>query len=572
MEPSKTEGRDLFAEAGIQPVQSQARDLFAEAGIQPASGAEKFVNQLPKEIFQRSHPVAQLAIGASKPIAGALQFAGINEPAKFLNRLSERFEEEGQTPLVSQGLDIAGQVVSPIPSKVASVGAKALPQVANYVSTAGRYIPMAAEKIGIPNIVKYGGQGAGAALLTPTTGKEESYADFLGNKATQLAEGFGLGAGLGKAGQMIMNPEVSANLQKLKDMGMKYFTPAQLMGDIPVIGKGMQAAEKAATSIPIAGNLIQSGLQNVNKDFNKAMVNQVLAPMKMKLASGVEAGEDMMRVMNDAISNAYDQITPFLNLRNKVYKDPTSPQGFTTTVKSFMDKLNEVTAGLPSAKGNNQAGMVKDEFKKLFLDPLDSQMGLSGEAFRNAEKNLGRVAYNYIRNPATYDVGVALRELQGELRHELTLQNPKLAEELKGIHLAFRRHLPIEQAASYVGAQNRVFTPGQLESGIKAKGGKNAFLQGTAPLYPESQAALDVLGRNVPDSGTAQRALVGAGLLNIPGIINALPAIAGSAAFYNRPVMGALTKLATERPEAMKKLQPQVSSTLAKTAGVSTND
>jgi len=490
-------------------------------------------------------------LGLATPMAGALQYFGINTPAKKLNEAKEALQYLGAgTP--GTVADIAGQIANPIPlgkaKAVGTLGGMAL-------------------------------QGAKAAALTPTEGTEEGYGDFLKNKAIQTAEGAGAGAVLGKAGQAILNPIVSASVQKLKDLGMTRFTPGQLLSDVPFIGEGIQKAEKAMTSLPVAGSMIQNAFRGVNEDFNRAMVNRVLAPMGQQLGKGVKAGEDMMKVMNDAIANAYDTITPKLSLGNMVYKDATNPSGFTSTVKVLNDKLADVTQGLPSAPGYDLAGMVKKEFDKHILDPLTNMAqgkSMTGEEFRNAEKNLGATAYNYLKNPQTYDVGVALRDLQGELRKELAIQNPKLAEELKGIHLAFRRHLPIEQAASMLGAEGRVFTPGQLESGIKAKGGKNAFLQGQAPLYDESQAALDVLGRNLPSSGTAERTgvmsllgLGGAGLAGIPGALHAVavPTLTAGA-IYNKPVLGALTKLATERPDWMKALQPRASAELSRAAGL----
>jgi hypothetical protein len=226
------------------------------------------------------------------------------------------------------------------------------------------------------------------------------------------------------------------------------------------------------------------------------------------------------------------------------------------------------------------AGMVKEEFDKYILDPLtklSTGKVMSGEEFRNAEKNLGRVAFGYMKDPKFYDVGVALRDLQGELRRELSFQNPKIAEELRGIHDAFIRHLPVERAASFIGAENRIFNPSQFQSAVKAETkGKGKFASGQGTFYPESQAALDVLGKTIPDSGTAGRLGVGAvtsGLGNavagIPGAIKALaiPTVT-AAALYNKPAMGALTKLATERPEIMKKMAPAAQKAAATVGGL----
>jgi hypothetical protein len=270
--------------------------------------------------------------------------------------------------------------------------------------------------------------------------------------------------------------------------------------------------------------------------------------------------------LNQRISNAYETITPKLKINNVSYKDPTSQTGFTTTIKSFVDKVRDVTQGLPATTENNMSEMVMKEFNKHILDPLVSKGGMTGEEFRRAEKNLGNVAFLYMRDPRFYEVGNALRELQGELRKELINQNPKLANTLRGIHNAFIEHLPVEKAAGYLGAEGRVFSPSQLESGVRATTkGKGSFASGSGALYPESQAALDVLGKRIPDSGSAGR--LGWATLPMHGMAT-LPTSAVTGMFYNRPMMGALTKLATaRRPEIVRRLEPEISSGLARGVG-----
>ena len=97
-------------------------------------------------------------------------------------------------------------------------------------------------------------------------------------------------------------------------------------------------------------------------------------------------------------------------------------------------------------------------------------------------------------------------------------------------------------------------------------------------FYPESQAALDVMGKTISDSQTAGRLATGAlltgggyGLAGIPGVIQslALPTI-GAASIYNKPVMGALTTLATgRRPDVIRNIEPAISGGIARGTGLS---
>lgn len=477
------------------------------------------------------------AVGALKPFAGAAQFLGMNKPAEVVRGLEQTAEKIGGTP--AQVAGFAGEVASPLPVKAGALVDKTISPLTSWLTA------------------KMAAQGATQAAFNPVEASDPL--DFLAKKAEQAGLGAVFGAGAGKAAQTIMAPQISPQMQMLKDMGMTRFTPGQLLGQLPLVGKGIQKAESAATSLPIAGSLIERGAKSVNEDFNRAVANRVLQPMGESVPTNIKAGEDLVSYVNSRIDDAYDNIAPLLTIDNLRYKSPTSPSGFTTTVKVFNDKLGDVTRGLPSSKDHNLAGMVKQEFDKYILDPLLTRGHLTGIEFREAEKNLGKVAYSYMRDPKYFQVGSALRELQSELRQELAAQNPALAKQLQAIHLSFRRHLPMERAASYVGAQDRVFSPAQFESGVKASStGKGQFASGQSLMYPESQAALNVLGRSVPESGTVTRGMIGGGLLGAGALQAALPPIVGSAMLYNPLAMSIMTRLATDRPGAFVRAAPTV--------------
>lgn len=501
------------------------------------------------------------ATGALKPIAGAAQFVGINAPARKAAELSKTAEAIGGTS--AKAGELVGEIASPVPLKIGQTISKAAPGVGRVLDKS----PLAKAAV----------TGAGYSALTPVTEEFEGAGDFAGKKAEQMGMGAGLGAAFGKGAQLVLNPRTSQALTELKNMGMKYFTPGQLAGQIPVVGGALRKAESAATSFPVAGNIIEKGLSDVAGQYNKAIGDRVLAPMGERIPKSVQPGEELVNYVNQRIENAYDTITPKLTIGNITYKDPTSQSGFTSTVKVLNDKVKEVTQGLPSATGHDLESMVHKEFNKYILDPLLNKRFMTGEEFRRAEKNLGRVAQSYLRTPEFHEVGVALRELQSELRQELAAQNPALAQQLKGIHLAFRRHLPMERAASYLGAEQRVFTPSQLESAVRAETkGRGKFASGQGLLYPEAQAGVEALGRKMPTSGTAERSaiasLLGLGGYGLAGAAGAAKALAAptliSGALYNKPVMRGLTALATERPEAMRKLERPTSGVLSRLGGV----
>lgn len=554
-------GRDLFIEFGVAP-SDEGRDLFAEAGISPKESAEERAKKANEAFIEASKPKeptlgekalatgAAALTGLAAPMAGAAEYLGIKRPAQLIKDVSET---TGQiAPVAAPVAEFAGSVLSPMPTKIGTAAAGLLPKA--------------------QTLARMATQGAVGAAFNPLgTAEDKDYLDFLAKKAGQIGEGGILGGVLGKAGQAIMNPQVSAKMQMLKDMGMKYFTPGQLASQIPLVGTALREGEAKSTSIPFVGSAIEKGIKTAAADMNRAMANKVLGNMGEMVPKNIKAGEDMIDYMNQRIANAYDEITPKLQISNLPYKSPTSSTGFTTTTKAFVDKLRDVTQDLPSDPKYDLAGMVRNEFDKHILLPLTQKGSLTGEEFRNAEKNLGNVAFRYLKNPELHDVGVALRELQGELRKELINQNPQLADKLRGIHNAFIQHLPIERAAGYVGAEGRVFSPSQLQSAVRAEAkGKGKFASGKGAFYPESQAALEVLGKNIADSGTAGRLGWGAwATLPLHGW-GTIPAALGTSAIYNRPVMGALSTLATgKRPDIIRGLEPAISGGIARGTGQS---
>jgi hypothetical protein len=183
------------------------------------------------------------------------------------------------------------------------------------------------------------------------------------------------------------------------------------------------------------------------------------------------------------------------------------------------------------------------------------------------EKELGRQAHKAYEE-GKEALGEAYSQVQSMLRTELSLQNPAIARQLTKTHEAFKLFKPVEKAASMRGAREGVFTPQQFKSSAETSAGRTGVASGRGQMIPESQASMDVLGGTLPNSGTADRALssltagkvlegaVNVGTLGIPLI--------GASAIYNPLSLRAMSKMATDRPEFLKKLQPEVSGPLSR--------
>ena len=467
--------------------------------------------------------------------AGLLQLAGINAPAEATEATSQYLK------------GIAG-----FPASVAETVGETLPQLALPVT---RPLMMAA-------------QGAGTAIGQPTTDKAslDNYSDMLLSKSREGLQGGVLGGVFGKLAQAGLKPNVSPELKMLQDMGMTRFTPGQLLSDVPLVGQGLQRAEQAATSLPLTGSMIRKGLQTTNEDFNRAMAQKVLDPIGVQIGKDVPAGRSLVDFLEDTIGTGYDTVASKIDFKNVI--DPK-------TKKSTYDHMMERFTDIAQDKTIGQQRIIFDEFDKTFLQAFQRKKHLNGNEFREIEKSLGNKAKAYMRDPVLQDVGFALRDIQEAMRNELAYQNPSVGKELRSLHDAFKRYLRVERAASYIGAQEGIYSPSQMQSAVKAVGGQRPFATGRAMFQPETQAALKVMGPTMPDSGTAGRQQVGdivrTGLdLGAQVATTGAPLVA-SAGLYNPLAQKLLTNLATKRPQFMGPMQPFVSRGAAGLGGTTTN-
>lgn len=518
--------------------QEHIADIVSGAGAPSVSSAKANV----EPTFAETHPLtASYLSGTAKPIAGLAQYIGVHEPARYLHQVEKEAKATGRTGVGAA--EFAGELAG--------------------LLVGGELTPGASAAIAKNPLLTGATTGAATSAVMPTHVTEgESYEDFLKQKASDIAMGAGLGGAFGKGSQLLFAPIVGKKVQALKDMGMKEFTPGQLVSDIPFIGPMLQRGEQALSSVPVVGSLMKGGRQNAIEDFNRAVGNHVLQPMDEALSKTSNVGHELADEVYNKVTNAYGEIAPKLKFNAK-FKDVETGE---TALNTLNTALKDVTENLDA----NQAKAVASTYRKFIIDPLQSDLTMTGERFRQAESNLGNAAYDAYKAGNT-TMGGAYRELQANLRGMLAKQNPQNAAELSGIHESFKRWLRLEKAAAKRGAEEGVFTPSQFASSVESLGGRSSA-RGKALMQDEAKAAESVLGSKVPDSGTAERAMSGALLTggSLFGGIPFLPTVAALGA-YSRPGMRAITKLATERPELMRAFSPEVQTAAATAGGINAN-
>jgi hypothetical protein len=469
------------------------------------------------------------------------------------------------------GSDVGNKMVNAVKQHASDISYPAVAELGSGVGqAAGAAFPVAktmqmASKIpalGASELVRGGLGGLTAAMLTPTK-NTENYSEFLTEKGKQLPAATLSGAITNKMTQMLMNPKVSPEIQKLMDLGMTKFTPGQLLSDVSFagvpVGKGLQVAEKSATSVPLLGDIVGSGLRTSFKDFNKAMANKALEPLGIKVPANVKEGEETNQFIQTAIDNAYNAARNGAMFRSNFID---------TTGRDVAGRLNALADQVRPVTGSN-AKQFDRTVQQDVIDPITKGAFklVSGDTFRQLEENLGQLAFE-TKNTALSN---AYRKMLEGLRQELALQNPGVAKHLANTHEVFKNANILQNASGRRANVEGIFSPEQFSSAVKGSAGAKATASGMGRFQDEAAAATNVLGNSVPNSGTAGRAMVGAGIL---GGVSAAPFVGPLAlkslvasGAYSPLGMKVLTNMATKRPAMMRQAQPAVSAGLTSLGG-----
>jgi len=387
---------------------------------------------------------------------------------------------------------------------------------ANYVPAAGGPIKQAAE------------MGARAAALEPVTGGK----DFAEEKLKQVFEGAGVGGAIGVAGKAAaaaVAPNVSADVKKLLDAGVK-LTPGQMaterLANVP------RRAEEAAKSVPVTGSFIRGAEREAIDSFNLATANKALSPIGVAIPPGT-AGRDIVAMGQSALSHAYDQIVPNLSLS----MDTQLSNDLLATANQFKAKMR---ADDQQVFDNYMKQAVYDRF-------MNATHGvLPGDLTKQMQSEIGKFSRDYkpSLDGSQQQLHRAAEAVDDAIRDAIVRQNPNYAQRLNDIDTAYAMFVRVENAAARrVGSDGR-FTPADLLQAIKTEEKsvrKRAFARGDSLMQGWAETANRVIANRLPDSGTTERAMydiVGGGALAAlnPKI---LAGIAATTAPYTKPGLAA---------------------------------
>lgn len=490
----------------VQPLTST--DRFVKGLRDPIdAGAQLLTNALSESVVQAGNRLNNW-IADKTGLVGRLPDGGVDQQV----REAEQAYQQNRTAAGESGIDgyrIFGNLVSP----------------ANLAAT--RIVPTATTLAG--RMAAGAGTGAAFGALTPV-----GEGNFAEEKTAQVLKGAATGAALpallgGLA--RVVSPKASTNPN---------VALIQKEGVQPTIGQTlggrMNTVEEKLQSLPIVGDRISIMRNRASEQFNRAAINRAVEPIGGKVDA---VGREGVAQAKAALSKAYDDLLPKLRFS-------ADPQ-FSTDLTRIQSM---VASGLPPQEGKTFLNIIQ----KQLVGKMTPAGRMSGDTFKQVESELSRLAKGYNGDPSfdKRQIGAALNELLSSMRSALERSNPSHAAQLSKINRGYANYARVRDAASRLGAEEGSFTPAQLQSAVRAADksvGKGRFATGDALMQDLSEAGKTVLSQKVPNSGTADRALLAGGALGSYFINPAIPAaLVGGAGIYTAPVQNALRYLVTARP------------------------
>ena len=375
---------------------------------------------------------------------GAQFFGGDKDKTtKAIRDNLQSFREE--SPFIAYG----SEILASIPSAVVGGGA------------------LQAARIGSP-LVKAGIMGAGYGA-----GSAEG---SLPERLPEAVAGGVLGAGFQKVA-----PTISDRAKQLMSKGVPV-TIGQALGG------GYKTFEEAISGIPIAGGVVKSAQQKAVETFNPVVMNEALKPIGKKIPLTVTGSEAFKRAI-DAIGDSYEEALGGIGVE-------------------FSKTTDELVSKYGSQLNAPELKKLRNLIDKELIPRIENGK-LTGENFKKAQSSLRDAAYKASTSGDYYveDLGSALNSVVFDITAELAKQKPVAAKKLALADEAYSKIVPIRRAVTKAEASEGVFTPAQLGTSVSQEGRRQAtkMARGELAMQPIARTGRDILGANLPDSGTATR-------------------------------------------------------------------
>lgn len=373
-------------------------------------------------------------------------------------------------------------------------------------------IPSGALGIGktlVKTAVKSGGLGAIYGAGATDTSDTETLGEEATKRIQNAVNSAVFSAGIGAGAQKFF--KTSKEAKKLLDKGVE-LSPAQTIDG--ALGSGLKKIEEALTSIPVVGT--SSMMKNVKRTYNIAVANEIGKPIGVVIPKNTPL-RDVSKILTQKIKTAIDD-----SAENLILKSPD-------------ELLDNIIVGIKNSKADQK--IINREIKKFndifmrdikitsdgfikgqSIQKLDEYLRALGKDFADAD-NYDLRLISDVFNKGADDLANALKKDSGEGAYNL----------YKASKNAFK-NLQVFNKATLSSTAKEGFEPSQL---IKSNmindptKGKVGTILGKGQLQDIAETGQSVIGKTVPDSGTATRGIVGSSLLGGGYLAGVNPVAAG---------------------------------------------
>ena len=343
--------------------------------------------------------------------------------------------------------------------------------------------------------------GIASGIYGFNTGEGEDVKSSVKDRLTKGAISAPIGAAIGPLMQKVA-PKLTAGTAELLKKGVN-LTPGQAaMGGY--FGQLIKRLEEGATSLPLVGGIVKGALDRSTQTFNRAAINDSLKSLNLVLPKGL-TGRKAIEWAQKEISKSYDDVVSKMSLNNA-------------------DELIELVANIST----NIKGNLDSKLYKTFNDKLAEKIinrvqdgKLTGTALQKVQTDIKALISQYIKNGGTAEremadalttilkgnVDDAGNKIVNGLDDLLIKDNAsELVSKFVNTNKAYSLFGVIQNAS--IKSKTGTFTPSNLLLAAKSADNtknKSIFASGNAKLQKLAETGDEIVGSNIPDSGTAFR-------------------------------------------------------------------
>jgi hypothetical protein len=307
----------------------------------------------------------------------------------------------------------------------------------------------------------------------------------------------------------LLSPRLAKDPQaiELEKRGIN-LTPGQMADRNSLVPSTVKYIEDSMSSIPFVGGQVRARQADSLASFNNSEINKALETIPNKSIDTKTTGFNAIDTAHQFISDHYDeglkgvkvnladdQIKAIKNASDATNLLPPSYLSrFNTTVDSVLHPLTQ--SGFQSGDVYKEViSNLNTKIRKFnrSTDPVDDQIA---EHLMQTKDEL---------NNQLHRVGSFLKLDSNSANFDPTIMLSKLSE----ADTAFARMIPIDKAVSQTNSSTGLFTPHSLYSAIRSEtSNAQTTARGRGFNQKEAAQARNILPSQVPDSGTAGRAMV----------------------------------------------------------------